>query len=112
MMNDGNGHFPGIITYPIDWPHNDGKILAEDINNDDIIDLILYGMFYDIYIFTVTGFGNFNLTTELWTDYWSSDAEMGYFDEDSNIDLALINQNENKLRILSGNGSGSFQLTK
>ncbi|MCK9400690.1 MAG: T9SS type A sorting domain-containing protein [Bacteroidales bacterium] len=108
MINDGTGHFPGIITYPIGG--NAGTIVAEDINVDGIIDLLVMGRFYDIYIFTGNGDGNFTLASVLWTDFWSSDAEMIYFDEDNNIDLAVIDQIHHKVRILLGNGTGFFQL--
>ena len=112
MMNDGNGNFPGIITYDIDWPYyGRGKIIAADVDNDDILDLILLGMFYDIHIFIGTGTGNFTQIASIWTDYWSRDGIAGFFDADSNIDLALICPYEDNLRILPGNGSGYFQST-
>ena len=110
MMNDGNGNFPGVITYPINnLDYNMGRIIAADVNNDDTLDLILFGQFYDIHIFIGTGFGNFVQAPTVWTDiYWQVDGVSGFFDADSNLDLAVIDQGHEKLRIQLGDGTGDF----
>ncbi len=107
MINDGRGHFPSFTTCPI-HPDNAWKIVAADINSDDIIDLMVMGRFSYLYIFIGNGDGTFTLSPLLLTDGEGSDAEMGYFDQDSILDLAIIDESDNKLRIFSGDGSGSF----
>jgi hypothetical protein len=107
MINDGRGQFPSFTTYPI-HPDHAWKIVAADINSDDIIDLMVMGRFSYLYIFIGNGDGTFTLSPLLLTDGEGSDAEMGYFNQDSILDLAIIDESDNKLRIFSGDGSGSF----
>jgi hypothetical protein len=109
-LGNGDGTFgPGTIfsngSTNFDGP---GHILAADVNNDGILDLILNT---DVGVSVLLGNGNGTFQAPISTTAAGAVLSMAYadFNRDGKLDLAVTN-GFTSLSILLGNGNGSFSL--
>jgi hypothetical protein len=110
LLNDGRGYFEESTVISM---YSNSIILADDINHDDIVDLIVFGDFYDIFIFIGNGDGTFTEIPWIFTDFWgSAGGETGYFNEDEHVDFVIVDYiYGEQMCVYLGDGEGSFQMT-
>lgn len=119
LLGKGDGTFQAPLTYAT--PSVAAAVVLGDFNGDGNLDIAtadqadLTTLCYCVAVLLGNGDGTFqepSMVTALVTDAYPEALAAGYFDGDSNLDLAvgLNEHNEGQVQILLGNGDGTFRL--
>ncbi|CAF4886753.1 unnamed protein product [Rotaria sp. Silwood1] len=107
----GNGTFATQVTYSVLTGFNLHSIVADDFNNDNILDIVIASYATnDVNVF----FGSFNSTFSDQVQYSTGDYSqpssvvIDDFNNDDKLDIAVANRNSSNLGIFLGYGDGSF----
>ena len=104
FVGHGNGSFTDQMTYSIGSDARAEFISVGDFNNDTHIDIVVADSKHDnIVIFKGFGNGSFSTMTRHSTGYNSDPCAMvvGDFDDDHQLDVAIVNHGTNNLLILA-----------
>jgi hypothetical protein len=110
LTNNGSGVFGSNATYTagINGPNN---VVAADVNGDNKVDLICANSDNTLIVLTNNGSGRFILSA---TNFISSNVNAypyvtaAHMNGDIKVDLISANSGDNKVLVLTNNGSGVF----
>ncbi|HZE69176.1 MAG TPA: FG-GAP-like repeat-containing protein, partial [Pyrinomonadaceae bacterium] len=108
LLGDGNGNFSSANNYVVDV--NPLAMTLNDFNGDGIPDVVTANSNINVTISVLLGVGDGtfgNATT--FQSVRISSLVSGDFNGDGKIDLAAANSDSNNLKVLFGNGNGTFQ---
>ena len=107
MFGNGNGTFRLGTSFSA-VASNGTEV--EDLNNDSIDDLVVFGNSAVGQVFFANGDGTFKeaRTFSFELNGFSGEHNFCDLDADSNLDLVLLDQNTNQARVFYGNGNGTF----
>ena len=105
-LGNGDGTFGAGVTFPSGGTNQNvfARVLAEDVNNDGIVDLILNT---DAGVSVLLGKGNGTFRTAKTSSAVAQYMSIADFDKDGRLDLA-VTDGFGSLSILLGNGAGAF----
>lgn len=113
FMNTGNGMLAPAVTHTINGSDTATDILVADFNGDGWNDVVLSGLGGGggIYTYinqgggTFTGSPNYSVSNDMSV---GRGIEMGDFNGDGRIDVAVLNESSPFIRVRYNNGAGSF----
>jgi cysteine-rich repeat protein len=113
-LNDGTGRFP--ISMTVETPHAPAGADCADFNGDGIFDLAVsgFGQGTDVgrvLIFRGEASGGFTLIGSYQVGSGSRTISTADFDLDGHVDVLVVNERSDNLRILFGDGTGGFPRT-
>jgi hypothetical protein len=111
FLGYSNGTFTSESIYTTNYNSNPSSIAFGDFNNDQQIDIVVanYGN-GSIGIFLGHGNGSFSTQITFLIDSQSRPQflNVGYFDNNTYLDVVVVDSENNQIHILLGYGNGSF----
>ncbi len=110
FLGNGSGDFTEVNNYPLG--NAPTKVIAADVNGDSNQDLIVTNSgSHNVSVFLGAGNGNFGAPTNFPTGGVNPapvSVAADDIDNDSKLDLIVVNSATNRIGVLKGNGLGSF----
>ncbi|CAF1439998.1 unnamed protein product, partial [Adineta ricciae] len=111
FYNDGSGKFQNAILYSTGRSSNATSVVVGDLNNDQYLDIIVANYNHqNIGIFLNLGNGMFaqQMTHKLATNSFPQFVNVGYFNQDNDLDVVVVDSLNSQIHILLGHGNGSL----
>jgi hypothetical protein len=111
FLGYGNGSFRAQTTFSTGDGSNPQSVAVCDLNNDNRLDLVVANYGYNnVGILLGYGNGSFGMQTPFSTERLSQaiSIALGDFNNDSWLDLAVANYDDDTVGVLLGYGNGSF----
>ncbi|CAF2841430.1 unnamed protein product [Rotaria sp. Silwood2] len=113
FFGHGNGSFTNMTSIPTGAYSNPKALAVSDFNSDGILDIAVVNaapMEELILILLGNGHGNFSSNGRYETGVQSAPSSIviGYFNDDSQLDIAVANRGTDNIGIFLGYGDGTF----
>ncbi|MFQ5579715.1 MAG: FG-GAP repeat domain-containing protein [Nitrospiria bacterium] len=110
LRGDQMGDFSGPQSPPIQFPAVIESLISADLNGDGIGDLIGAHTtpINQLSVFLGDSTGNFTNATTVPLDFTPGKMAVGEYNLGGNIDLAVTDSSDQKIRLFFGDGSGQF----
>jgi len=105
-------NFKLLAEKAIEYNYGPWFVAVGDLNNDSILDLVIAQQIVNkITVYLGEGNGNFRHRIEHSTGIHSSPCmiQLGHFNNDSQLDIAVANFGSNNIALFYGFGNGSFE---
>ena len=106
----GDGPFNAQVTYPVTTTPYPYSVIATDVNNDDIADLVVVGSDATA-VGVLIGNSNGTFNSEATYPVGTTPDRLAVSDVngDGKVDLIVANYGANTISVLLGNGNGTFR---
>ena len=111
FLGYGNGSFAPMVTYALQNNSGPTDIVVDDFNNDQRLDIIVINyVASSIGVFLGHGDGTFSsvMTSFIRDKFFPRSIAVGYFNNDSYLDVAILSTQSSSVAILFGYGNGTF----
>ena len=111
LLGYGNGTFATVVIYSMEDDSRPQSVAVSDFNQDGIADIVVANYRRDnVGLFLGNGDGTFQNQTKFSTGYLSMPTFIiaNDFNNDSKMDVAVSNKNNDNVGILYGYGNGTF----
>jgi hypothetical protein len=112
LSGNGDGTFQPPISYAVSGGSSTNDVVTADFNGDGILDLAATTDSNTVAVLLGNGDGSFQTDTDYATNSQPEGLTVGDFNNDSKLDLAVLDLNyyaPGYLSLLQGNGDGTFQ---
>jgi hypothetical protein len=112
FINNGNGTFQPIVTYPAGANCNPNSLVATDVNGDGKTDIVTGNYFGEAAgVLLNDGYGSFQPIVLYATSTGDHTYNIAVADinSDGKSDIIAANLNNNAVGVMLGNGNGTFQ---
>jgi hypothetical protein len=111
FLGSANGLFTSQITYSTFSKSNPSSIAVGDFNNDKHLDIVVTNSGTgNVGIFLNHGNGTFLTQTiyKIGLNAYPQQISVGYFNEDNNLDIVVVDSKNAHVHIINGTGDGTF----